>query len=53
MKLSGIFWAKIHPYLKEVFVIMCFDMAYTDLYARKKRKETIRIVGVYTIDKTQ
>jgi hypothetical protein len=34
-----VFWAKIHPYLKEdMFALCALDMAYSDLYARKKRK---------------
>jgi hypothetical protein len=28
-----------------MFALCALDMAYTDLYARKKRKETVRIVG--------
>jgi hypothetical protein len=35
------FWKKMHSYLKEVFALCALDMAYTDLYARKKRKEVI------------
>lgn len=34
------FWAKVHPYLKEdMFALCALDMAYTDLYARKKGKK--------------
>jgi L-alanine-DL-glutamate epimerase-like enolase superfamily enzyme len=45
------FWAKIHPYLKEdMFALCALDMAYTDLYARKKGKKLYDLWG-YTIDK--
>ncbi|MFQ3173330.1 MAG: L-alanine-DL-glutamate epimerase-like enolase superfamily enzyme [Flavobacterium sp.] len=44
------FWAKIHPYLKEdMFALCALDMAYTDLYARKKRKKLYELWD-YTID---
>ena len=34
------FWAKIYPYLKDnMFALCALDMAYTDLYARKKGKK--------------
>jgi L-alanine-DL-glutamate epimerase-like enolase superfamily enzyme len=34
------FWSKIHPYLKDdMFALCALDMAYTDLYARKKGKK--------------
>jgi L-alanine-DL-glutamate epimerase-like enolase superfamily enzyme len=46
-----IFWAKIHPYLKEdMFALCALDMAYTDLYARKKGKKLFEL-WEYTIDK--
>ena len=44
------FWAKTHPYLKEdMFALCALDMAYTDLYARKKRKKLYELWD-YTID---
>jgi L-alanine-DL-glutamate epimerase-like enolase superfamily enzyme len=46
-----VFWAKIHPYLKEdLFALCALDMAYTDLYARKKEKKLYEL-WEYTIDK--
>ena len=34
------FWAKMHPYLKEdMFALCALDLAYNDLYARKKGKK--------------
>lgn len=34
------FWAKMHPYLKEdLFSLCALDMAYTDLYARKRKQK--------------
>ncbi len=34
------FWNKIHPFLKDnLFALCALDMAYTDLYARKKGKK--------------
>ncbi|MFC4477460.1 dipeptide epimerase [Flavobacterium chungangensis] len=34
------FWSKIHPYLKEdMFALCALDLAYNDLYARKKGKK--------------
>jgi L-alanine-DL-glutamate epimerase-like enolase superfamily enzyme len=34
------FWANIYPYLKQdMFALCALDMAYTDLYARKKGKK--------------
>lgn len=34
------FWAKIYPHLKkDMFALCALDMAYTDLYARKKGKK--------------
>jgi L-alanine-DL-glutamate epimerase-like enolase superfamily enzyme len=45
------FWAKIHPYLKEdMFALCALDMAYTDLYARKKEKKLYELWD-YKIDK--
>jgi L-alanine-DL-glutamate epimerase-like enolase superfamily enzyme len=45
------FWAKIHPYLKEdMFALCALDMAYTDLYARKKGKKLYELWD-YSIDK--
>ncbi|HEU0124889.1 MAG TPA: dipeptide epimerase, partial [Flavobacterium sp.] len=32
-----VFWAKIHPFLKDdMFALCALDLAYNDLYARKK-----------------
>ncbi|SDX65845.1 dipeptide epimerase [Flavobacterium degerlachei] len=45
------FWAKTHPYLKEdMFALCALDMAYNDLYARKKGKKLYELWD-YTIDK--
>jgi L-alanine-DL-glutamate epimerase-like enolase superfamily enzyme len=45
------FWAKIHPYLKEdMFALCALDMAYSDLYARKKGKKLYEL-WEYTTDK--
>ncbi|SEG14575.1 dipeptide epimerase [Flavobacterium urumqiense] len=45
------FWAKIHPHLKEdMFALCALDMAYTDLYARKKGKKLYELWN-YTTDK--
>jgi L-alanine-DL-glutamate epimerase-like enolase superfamily enzyme len=45
------FWGKIQPYLKEdMFALCALDMAYTDLYARKKGKKLYEL-WEYTIDK--
>jgi L-alanine-DL-glutamate epimerase-like enolase superfamily enzyme len=45
------FWRKIQPYLKEdMFALCALDMAYTDLYARKKGKKLYEL-WEYTIDK--
>ncbi|MGO4822728.1 MULTISPECIES: dipeptide epimerase [unclassified Flavobacterium] len=45
------FWAKIHPYLKEdMFALCALDMAYTDLYARKKGKKLYEYWN-YSIDR--
>ena len=38
------FWAKIYPYLKDnMFALCALDMAYTDLYARKKGKKLYQL----------
>ena len=43
------FWSKIHPYLKEnMFALCALDMAYNDLYARKKGKKLYELWN-YTI----
>lgn len=45
------FWTKIHPYLKEdMFALCALDMAYNDLYARKKGLKLYEL-WKYTIDK--
>lgn len=45
------FWSKIHPYLKDdMFALCALDIAYTDLYARKKGKKLYELWG-YTTDK--
>ena len=45
------FWSKIHPYLKhDMFALCALDMAYNDLYARKKGKKLYELWN-YTIDK--
>lgn len=45
------FWAKTYPYLKEdMFALCALDMAYNDLYARKKGKKLYDLWD-YTIDK--
>lgn len=45
------FWTKIHPCLKDdMFALCALDMAYTDLYARKKGKKLYELWN-YTIDK--
>ena len=45
------FWAKIHPYLKhDMFALCALDMAYNDLYARKKGKKLYELWN-YTIHK--
>ena len=45
------FWAKIHPYLThDMFALCALDMAYNDLYARKKGKKLYELWN-YTIDK--
>ncbi|KLT70103.1 dipeptide epimerase [Flavobacterium sp. ABG] len=46
-----VFWAKIYPYLKQdMFALCALDLAYTDLYARKKDKKLYDLWG-YSIDK--
>jgi L-Ala-D/L-Glu epimerase len=60
------FWAKVQPFLKhDMFALCALDMAYTDLYARKKGKKlhelwdysiernplTNYTIGIDTIDK--
>jgi len=46
-----VFWAKIHPYLKaDMFALCALDMAYNDLYARKKGKKLYELWN-YTTDK--
>ena len=36
----AVFWSKIHPYLKDdMFALCALDIAYNDLYARKKGKK--------------
>lgn len=38
------FWTKMHSYLREdLFALCALDMAYTDLYARKKGKSCMTI----------
>ena len=45
------FWRKIHPYLKDdLFALCALDIAYNDLYARKKGKKLYELWG-YTTDK--
>ena len=45
------FWSKIHPYLKDdMFALCALDMAYNDLYARKKGKKLYELWN-YSIDK--
>ncbi len=45
------FWAKIQPYLQEnMFALCALDMAYNDLYARKKGKKLYDL-WKYTIEK--
>ncbi|WP_369753368.1 dipeptide epimerase [Flavobacterium sp. WC2409] len=44
------FWQMMHPYLKEnMFALCALDMAYTDLYARKKGKKLYEYWN-YTIE---
>lgn len=45
------FWHKIHPYLKDdLFALCALDIAYNDLYARKKGKKLYELWD-YTTDK--
>lgn len=45
------FWSKIHPFLKEDrFALCALDMAYTDLYARKKGQKLYEFWN-YSIEK--
>ncbi|WP_166919514.1 dipeptide epimerase [Flavobacterium poyangense] len=40
------FWTKIYPHLKQdMFALCALDMAYTDLYARKKGKKLYELWG--------
>jgi hypothetical protein len=42
------FWKKMHSYLKEdLFALCALDMAYTDLYARKKERSYMTIELYY------
>lgn len=44
------FWKKMHPYLKEdMFALCALDMAYTDLFTRKKGKKLYQYWN-YSID---
>ncbi len=46
-----VFWQKIHPYLKDnLFALCALDIAYNDLYARKKKKKLYELWG-YTTSK--
>lgn len=46
-----VFWTKIHSYLKDnMFSLCALDMAYNDLYARKKGKKLYDLWG-FTIEK--
>ncbi|AWG21703.1 dipeptide epimerase [Flavobacterium faecale] len=60
------FWSKIHPFLQDdLFALCALDMAYNDLYARKKGKKLYQLwdhpitnnpitnytIGIDTIDK--
>ena len=45
------FWAQIHPFLKQnMFALCALDIAYNDLYARKKGKKLYELWN-YNIDK--
>jgi L-alanine-DL-glutamate epimerase-like enolase superfamily enzyme len=45
------FWTKMHSFLKDdMFALCALDMAYTDLYARKKEKKLYELWN-YTIDR--
>jgi L-alanine-DL-glutamate epimerase-like enolase superfamily enzyme len=42
----SVFWSKIHPYLKDdMFALCALDIAYNDLYARKKGKKLYELWG--------
>ena len=46
-----VFWSKIHPYLKDdMFALCALDLAYNDLYARKKGKKLYELWN-FTTDK--
>lgn len=46
-----VFWAKIYPYLKgDMFALCALDLAYNDLYARKKGKKLYELWN-YSIEK--
>lgn len=46
-----VFWAKIYPHLEhDMFALCALDLAYNDLYARKKGKKLYDLWG-YSIDK--
>lgn len=46
-----VFWTKIHSYLKnDMFALCALDIAYNDLYARKKGKKLYDLWG-FTIEK--
>jgi L-alanine-DL-glutamate epimerase-like enolase superfamily enzyme len=46
-----VFWAKMYPYLKDdMFALCALDMAYTDLYARKKGQKLYELWN-YTTEK--
>lgn len=45
----AVFWSKIHPYLKDdMFALCALDIAYNDLYARKKGKKLYELWGYST-----
>lgn len=45
------FWTKVHPYLKDdMFALCALDLAYNDLYARKKGKKLYELWN-FTTDK--
>ena len=44
-----VFWQKTHPYLKDnLFALCALDIAYNDLYARKKEKKLYELWGYTT-----
>ena len=46
-----VFWSKIYPYLKEnMFALCALDLAYNDLYARKKGKKLYELWN-YSVEK--